>query len=98
MANGTATHPGGVIREIIPEPAARRVADRRPLREILSSASVRAREWLAPRVARVAEYRLALPGIAGAGLISAGIALRFGVWAGLIAGGLFCLRIDSRIR
>ena len=39
----------------------------------------------------------ALPGLAGIGLVSAGLALRFGIWAGLIAAGLCLLRIDSRM-
>ncbi len=39
----------------------------------------------------------AVPAVAGAGLISAGIGLRFGAWAGLIVAGAFCLRLDSRL-
>jgi len=40
----------------------------------------------------------AVPGLAGAGLIAAAAAIRFGIWAGLAVGGVFLLRIDSRIR
>jgi len=50
---------------------------------------VLAREW---------RVHLAAPGVAGAGLISSGVALKFGVWAGLIVAGAFCLRLDSRMR
>lgn len=50
---------------------------------------VLAREW---------RVHLAAPGIAGAALVSAGVALRFGVWAGLIVAGAFCLRLDARIK
>ncbi len=46
------------------------------------------------------EYRihLAAPGVAGMALVSAGVALRFGVWAGLVTAGAFCLRLDARMR
>jgi hypothetical protein len=47
---------------------------------------------------RTWRLHLAAPGVIGAGLISAGVALRFGVWAGLLAAGVFCLRFDSRMR
>lgn len=50
---------------------------------------VLARDW---------RVHLAAPGVLGAGLISAGVALRFGVWAGLIVAGAFCLRLDARVR
>jgi hypothetical protein len=73
-----------------------------PLRERLGarwgSAAKVARGKLGPYAKRVAEWRIALPGLAGVGLISAGTALRFGVWAGLLVAGVFCLRLDSRIR
>lgn len=49
-------------------------------------------------LARTWRVHLAAPGMLGAGLVSAGVALRFGVWAGLIVAGAFCLRLDSRIR
>jgi hypothetical protein len=42
-------------------------------------------------------WTVAVPGLAGAGLCSAALAVRFGVWAGLLAAGLFCLRADSRL-
>lgn len=50
-------------------------------------------------VRKVKAWRVhaAVPGLAGAGLVSAAIAVRFGVWAGLLAGGVFLLRIDSRL-
>ena len=63
-----------------------------------------ARMWVTGKAARAAgivlgwRVTLALPGLAGAGLVSAGVAMRFGIWAGLIAGGVFALRIDSRVR
>jgi len=44
-----------------------------------------------------AGMRRAVPAVAGAALISAGIGLRFGAWAGLIVAGAFCLRLDSRL-
>jgi len=47
---------------------------------------------------RDAKLTLSVPAVAGAGLVSAGVALRFGVWAGLIVAGVFCLRLDARIR
>ena len=50
--------------------------------------AVKARDW---------RVHVALPGVAGAGLVSAALAMRFGIWAGLLAAGLFCLRLDSRI-
>lgn len=99
MANGAGTLP----RPEVVEEAIRSIEgdrrDRRPwLRPKLSSfrrsAAARARAWKT----RVAGYRVALPGLAGVGLISAGLALRFGTWAGLIVAGVFLLRIDSRIR
>jgi hypothetical protein len=59
-----------------------------------------AARWVAARAGQVAGWRVnaAIPGLAGAGLVSAGLALRFGVWAGLICGGVFCLIIDRRAR
>jgi hypothetical protein len=51
-------------------------------------ATVRARAW---------RLHAALPGLAGAGLISAGLGLKFGIWAGFIAAGCFLLRLDSRL-
>jgi hypothetical protein len=53
------------------------------------------RTWTAR--ARGWRLHLAAPGVAGAGLVSAGLALRFGIWAGLICAGLFCLRFDNRM-
>lgn len=69
------------------------------LRAPLRRAWPRMRVNVAGVVARARGRRLhaAVPAVAGAGLVSAGVALRFGVWAGLITGGLFCLRLDSRL-
>lgn len=50
---------------------------------------VLAREW---------RIHLHAPGVAGATLISTGVGLRFGAWAGLIIAGAFCLRLDARVR
>jgi hypothetical protein len=47
--------------------------------------------------ARAWRVHAAVPGLAGAGLVSAGFGLRLGLWAGLIAAGVFLLRIDSRL-
>jgi len=61
---------------------------------IHAGAQLCARGWAKARGWRV---HLALPGVAGAGLVSAGLAMRFGIWAGLICAGLFCLRADARL-
>lgn len=55
---------------------------------VASQAAGRARAW---------HVAANLPGLAGIGLVSAGIGLRFGLWAGLLSLGVFCLRIDSRL-
>jgi hypothetical protein len=49
--------------------------------------------------AKVKAWRLhaAVPGLAGMGLISAGVGMRFGAWAGLLAAGIFLLRVDNRL-
>jgi hypothetical protein len=47
--------------------------------------------------ARAWRLHAAVPGIAGAALVSAGCGLKFGAWAGLLAAGLFLLRLDSRL-
>jgi hypothetical protein len=51
-------------------------------------ATVKARAW---------HLHAAVPGFAGAGLVSAGLGLKFGVWAALIVAGGFLLRLDSRL-
>lgn len=52
-----------------------------------------------PVVAKARAWRLhaAVPGFAGAALVSAAAGLRFGLWAGLLAAGVFALRLDSRL-
>lgn len=51
----------------------------------------------AVRKARAWRLHAAFPGIAGAGLVSAGLGLRFGLWLALIAAGLAFLRLDNRL-
>lgn len=51
----------------------------------------------AVRKARAWRLHAAVPGFAGAALISAGFALKFGIWAGLLVAGGFLLRLDSRL-
>jgi hypothetical protein len=58
------------------------------VRTVGNSAVIRARAW---------RVHLAAPGLAGAALISAAAGMRFGTWAGLLAAGVFCLRVDSRL-
>jgi hypothetical protein len=72
-------------------PARRSAHLRAPARKLATQVRAGAR--------RAAGYRLhfAVPAVTGAGLVSAGLALRFGIWAGLIAGGAFCLIFDHRI-
>jgi hypothetical protein len=60
-------------------------------------AAAAGRAAAAARRVRAWRLTLALPGLAGAALISVGIGLRLGLWAGLIAGGIFALRADSRL-
>jgi hypothetical protein len=60
----------------------------RPLISRTAQLSARAAGW---------RLHLAVPALTGAGLVSAGLALRFGIWAGLTAGGLFCLIFDHRM-
>lgn len=55
--------------------------------------------------ARVWRVHLALPGLLGAtmtacgigGLVGAAFGPGFGPWAGVLAGGVFLLRVDSRV-
>jgi hypothetical protein len=56
-----------------------------------------ARAGVIAHKARTWRLTLALPGLAGACLVSAGAGLRFGLWLGLIVAGAFALRIDGRI-
>jgi hypothetical protein len=51
----------------------------------------------AVKKARAWRVHAAVPGVAGAGLVSAGLGLRFGLWLALIAAGLAFLRLDSRL-
>lgn len=69
------------------------------LRRWARGTAVKAAMRGAGAVRKAREWRLhaAFPGIAGAGLVSAGFGLRFGVWAGLLAAGAFLLRVDSRL-
>lgn len=67
---------------------------RGPLRPSLP----RLRSFAAGLASRVRGWRLhaAIPALAGAGLISAGVAMVY-LPAGLVVAGLFCLRFDSRL-
>lgn len=69
------------------------------LRRWLGTAAARAAARGAQAVRKAREWRLhaAFPGIAGAGLVSAGFGLKLGLWAGLLAAGVFLLRVDSRL-
>jgi hypothetical protein len=58
------------------------------VRAVGNSVVTRARAW---------RVHLAAPGLAGAALVSAAAGMRFGTWAGLLAAGLFCLRLDARL-
>lgn len=59
----------------------------------LGTARRAARRWMALPLGL---YR-AVPAVAGSGLLSAAAGLRFGVWAGLAAAGVFCLLLDARL-
>jgi hypothetical protein len=48
------------------------------------------------KAATLAGWRF-VPATAGAGLVSAGLAMRFGAWTGLVAGGVFALIADYRM-
>lgn len=55
----------------------------------LAAAGVaKAREW---------HLRAAVPALAGMTLVSAGLGMKLGAWAGVLAAGVFLLRIDSRL-
>ena len=60
---------------------------------MLRRAQVAARRWLALPLAG-SRY---VPALAGSGLLSAAAGLRFGLWAGLAAAGVFCLLLDARL-
>lgn len=69
------------------------------LRRWLGAAAVTAVTWGAAAVRKAREWRLhaAVPGLAGAGLVSAGFGLKLGLWAGFMAAGCFLLRLDHRL-
>jgi hypothetical protein len=58
------------------------------IRAAATTAVVRARAW---------RLHAALPGLTGAVLISTAAGMRFGAWAGLLAAGIFALRLDARL-
>jgi hypothetical protein len=68
-------------------------------RRWLGAAAVAAVTWGGQAVKKARAWRVhaAVPGVAGAGLVSAGLGLRFGLWLALIAAGLAFLRLDSRL-
>ena len=74
---------------------ASQAAPRRWLAATASSAAILAAR--AVKKARAWRLHAAVPGLAGAGLVSAGLGLKFGGWAGLIASGLALLRLDNRL-
>lgn len=75
------TAPAGTARRWLAEMAALVVS-------VTAKGVVKARTW---------RLHAAAPGFAGAGLVSAGFGLKFGAWAGLLAAGVFLLRLDSRL-
>ena len=70
-------------------------APRRRLAGMAVQASLLAGAWV--KKARAWRLHAAVPGIAGAALVSAACGLKFGTWAGLLAAGVFLLRLDSRL-